>query len=92
MMQEATDTVVTIVQELRRKLHLERVKDLSAKLNYIEGEADKLMVEMLRDLYSGNYECVTVIFLKDIYDLMEKVYDRCRDAGNVVSHIVLKYS
>ncbi len=92
MMQEATDTVVTIVQELRRKLHLERVKDLSAKLNYIEGEADKLMVEMLRDLYSGNHECVTVIFLKDIYDLMEKVYDRCRDAGNVVSHIVLKYS
>lgn len=92
MMQEATDTVVTIVQELRRKLHLERVKDLSAKLNYIEGEADKLMVEMLRDLYSGKHECVTVIFLKDIYDLMEKVYDRCRDAGNVVSHIVLKYS
>jgi len=92
MMQEATDTVVTIVQELRRKLHLERVKDLSAKLNYIEGEADKLMVEMLRDLYSGNHECVSVIFLKDIYDLMEKVYDRCRDAGNVVSHIVLKYS
>jgi uncharacterized protein Yka (UPF0111/DUF47 family) len=92
MMQEATDTVVTIVQELRRKLHLERVKDLSAKLNYIEGEADKLMVEMLRDLYSGNHECVTVIFLKDMYDLMEKVYDRCRDAGNVVSHIVLKYS
>jgi uncharacterized protein Yka (UPF0111/DUF47 family) len=92
MMQEATDTVVTIVQELRRKLHLERVKDLSAKLNYIEGEADKLMVEMLRDLYSGKHECVTVIFLKDIYDLMEKVYDRCRDSGNVVSHIVLKYS
>jgi uncharacterized protein Yka (UPF0111/DUF47 family) len=92
MMQEATDTVVTIVQELRRKLHLERVKDLSAKLNYIEGEADKLMVELLRDLYSGKHECVTVIFLKDIYDLMEKVYDRCRDSGNVVSHIVLKYS
>ena len=92
MMQEATDTVVTIVQELRRKLHLARVKDLSAKLNYIEGEADKLMVELLRDLYSGKHECVTVIFLKDIYDLMEKVYDRCRDSGNVVSHIVLKYS
>jgi uncharacterized protein Yka (UPF0111/DUF47 family) len=92
MMQEAADTVVTIVQELRRKLHLERVKDLSAKLQYIEGEADKLMVELLRDLYSGKHECVTVIFLKDIYDLMEKVYDRCRDSGNVVSHIVLKYS
>jgi uncharacterized protein len=92
MMQEAVDTVVTTVHELRRKLHLERVKDHCAKLHYIEGEADKLMVEMLRDLYSGRHECITVVFLKDLYDLMEKVYDRCRDSGNVVSHIVLKYS
>ena len=92
MMQEAADTVVTIVQELRKKLHLERVKDHNAKLQFIEGEADKLMLETLRDLYSGRHDSVSVIYLKDLYDLMEKVYDRCRDAGNVVSHIVLKYS
>lgn len=92
MMQDAANTVVAIVQELRKKLHLERVKDHSAKLQFIEGEADKLMLEMLRDLYSGTHDAITVIYLKDLYDLMEKVYDRCRDAGNVVSHIVLKYS
>jgi uncharacterized protein len=92
MKQEAVDTVVTIVQELRKKINLERVKDLNAKLQYIEGEADKLMMEMLRDLYSGRHDPITVIYLKDLYDLLEKVYDRCRDAGNVVSHIVLKYS
>jgi uncharacterized protein Yka (UPF0111/DUF47 family) len=92
MKQEAVDTVVTIVRELRKKINLERVKDLNAKLQFIEGEADKLMMEMLRDLYSGRYDAVSVIYLKDLYDLLEKVYDRCRDAGNVVSHIVLKYS
>lgn len=92
MKQEAIDTVVTIVQELRKKLNLERVKDLNAKLQYIEGEADKLMLDMLRDLYSGRHDPVSVIYLKDLYDLLEKIYDRCRDAGNVVSHIVLKYS
>jgi uncharacterized protein Yka (UPF0111/DUF47 family) len=92
MMQDSTDTVVSIVQELRKNLDLERVKDLNAKLQFIEGEADKLVLEMLADLYSGKHEAVSVIYLKDLYDLMEKVYDRCRDAGNVVSHIVLKYS
>jgi uncharacterized protein Yka (UPF0111/DUF47 family) len=30
--------------------------------------------------------------LKDLYELLEKVIDRCRDAGNVVTHIVLKYA
>jgi len=30
--------------------------------------------------------------MKDLYDLLEKVIDRCRDAGNIVSQIVLKNS
>jgi uncharacterized protein Yka (UPF0111/DUF47 family) len=92
MMEEATTTVVTIVKELRKKMHLERVKDLNAKLQHIEGEADKLMMELLKELYSGQRDPIQTIILKDLYELMEKVYDRCRDAGNVVSHIVLKYS
>jgi uncharacterized protein Yka (UPF0111/DUF47 family) len=92
MMQDATATVLSIVQELRKKLDLDSIKDMNSKLQYIEGEADKLILDLLADLYSGKYDAISVIYLKDLYDLMEKVYDRCRDAGNVVSHIVLKYS
>lgn len=92
MMEDATDTVVTIVRELRKKLYLERVKDLNAKLQHIEGEADKLMLDLLKQLYAGERDPIQAIMLKDLYELMEKVYDRCRDAGNVVSLIVLKYS
>jgi len=29
---------------------------------------------------------------KDLYELLEKVVDRCRDAGNVVDNVVLKHS
>jgi uncharacterized protein Yka (UPF0111/DUF47 family) len=32
------------------------------------------------------------IVIRDLYELMEKVIDRCRDAGNVVMHIMLKNS
>jgi uncharacterized protein Yka (UPF0111/DUF47 family) len=35
---------------------------------------------------------VSVVALKDLYDLLEKVIDRCRDAGNVIVQIVLKNS
>lgn len=92
MMEDATTTVLTIVQEMRKKLHLERVKDLNAKLQHIEGQADKLMMGLLKELYAGTRDPIQTIMLKDLYELMEKVYDRCRDAGNVVSHIVLKNS
>ena len=32
------------------------------------------------------------MMVRDLYDLLEKVIDRCRDAGNAISHIVLKNS
>jgi uncharacterized protein Yka (UPF0111/DUF47 family) len=35
---------------------------------------------------------LTALALKDLYELLEKVFDRCRDAGNVISHVVLKHS
>ena len=40
--------------------------------------------------YSGRYDGVQALFLKDVYELLERVVDRCRDAGNVITHIVLK--
>lgn len=92
MMETAVDIVAVMVSELRKKLHLERMKDMNAKLQHVEGEADKLILELLKDLYSGNHDPLRVIMLRDLYDLMEKVVDRCRDAGNVLSQIVLKYT
>jgi uncharacterized protein len=92
MMESAASSVVGMVSELRKKLHLDRVSDMNSKLQLVEGQADKLMVDLLRDLYSGRHDAIQVMMLRDLYDLMEKVVDRCRDAGNVVSHIVLKYS
>ena len=65
---------------------------MNARLQHIEGEADKLILENLKELYNGNHEPLQAMMLKDLYELMEKVVDRCRDAGNVVSHIVLKYT
>ncbi len=92
MMTSAAATVVEMVRQLRQKLHLERIQDLNDKLQLVEGQADKLVLDLLRDLYNSNTDAIQVIMLRDLYDLMEKVVDRCRDSGNIVSHIVLKYS
>ncbi len=92
MLEQAGQTVVALVQELRKGVHLERVKAQNDTLQEIEGEADKLMLEVLRDLYNGDHSALRVIVLKDLYELLEKVFDRCRDVGNIVFHIVLKHS
>lgn len=92
LMETAASSVVEMVCQLRKKLHLDRMSDMNSKLQLVEGQADKLILDLLRDLYSGRHDPIQAMMLRDLYDLMEKVVDRCRDAGNVVSHIVLKYS
>jgi len=92
MMEKATDVVLSMVRQLRHLEHIEKMKELNDRLQYIEGEADKLMVALLRELYGGQLSPVQVVVIKDLYELMEKVIDRCRDAGNVILQIVLKNS
>lgn len=88
----AAEVVLTMISTLRKKPDLERVKGLNSQLQQVEGDADDLILECQRDLYTNEKDGVQVVVLKDLYDLMEKVVDRCRDAGKVVTQIVLKNS
>jgi len=92
MLEKAAETVVLLVKELRAGVNLEKVKKQNDQLQHIEGEADKLMLEALQELYNGDYSSLRVVILKDLYELLEKIFDRCRDVGNVVFQIVLKHS
>jgi uncharacterized protein len=92
LIEKAVDTVLTMIKELRRSVNLDLIRSHNDQLQAVEGEADKLVLEYLRELYSGKYDPVKVVYLKDLFELLEKVTDRCRDAGNVINHIVLKNS
>ena len=91
MLEEAVQTVLSMLKELKKN-NFSSISQQNTKLQKIEGDADKLMLEEFRNLYSGQYEPLTALALKDLYEILEKVFDRCRDAGNVVSHVVLKHS
>jgi uncharacterized protein Yka (UPF0111/DUF47 family) len=92
LLERAAEVVLEMVQALRGGMNLEQTKDLNDKLQYLEGEADRHMLELYKDLFTSQRDPIQVIVLKDLYELLEKIIDRCRDAGNVVSHIVLKNS
>jgi uncharacterized protein Yka (UPF0111/DUF47 family) len=92
MLDKAGETVVLLVKELRKGVNLEKVKSQNDLLQQIEGDADNLMLEVLRELYNGDHSALKVVVLKDLYELLEKAFDRCRDVGNIVFHIVLKHS
>src|ERR1700720_4460826 len=90
LLDQAAEAVLAMVKQLRKGMNIRTAREMNAKLQTIEGEADELELELLRDLYQGNYDPKHIIFLRDLYELLEKVIDRCRDAGNVILQIVLK--
>ena len=92
LLDQAAEAVLAMVKELRKGIDAVSAREKNARLQTIEGDADKLELELLRDLYHGDYDAKHIIFLRDIYELLEKVIDRCRDAGNIILQIVLKYS
>jgi hypothetical protein len=92
LLQLAADNVAFMVGELRKGTKMDRIRESNEKLQFAEGEADKMMLQLETELYHGPYEAKDVIFLFQLFEMVEKSVDRCRDAGNVVFQIVLKYS
>jgi uncharacterized protein Yka (UPF0111/DUF47 family) len=92
LMERATETLSHMVRLLRKTPTLETVKALNDRLQGIEAEADDVMLDLLREVYGGKFDPYQAIMVRDLYDLLERAIDRCRDCGNAISHIVLKNS
>ena len=91
MLEQAASVVVDMVHELQ-KMNIDRMTVLNEKLRSIENEADRLMLELYRDIYSGRLDNLQMFLLKEFFEILEKAIDRCREAGVVAYQIVLKNS
>lgn len=91
MLEQASSVVVKMVKQLR-KIKLEPMKQLNDELRSIENEADRLMLELYREIYSGDLAPLQMFLLKEFFEILEKAIDRCREAGVVAYDIVLKNS
>ena len=91
LLKRATEVVVEMVRSLRIE-SVREISTLNEQLQKLESEADQLMAEHYRELFSERREILEAIALKDLYEQLEKVIDRCRDAGNVIVQIALKNS
>jgi uncharacterized protein Yka (UPF0111/DUF47 family) len=92
MLERACEVIEEMVGLLRKGMNIDTSKALNDKMQAIEAEADRLILELYRETYAGETDPMRYLILKDLYELLEKAIDRCRDAGNVVHQVVLKNS
>ena len=92
MLERATEVIEEMVGLLRKGMNIDTSKALNDRLQAIEAEADRLILELYRETYARETDPMRYLILKDLFELLEKAIDRCRDAGNVLHQVVLKNS
>jgi uncharacterized protein Yka (UPF0111/DUF47 family) len=92
MLERACEVIEQMVGLLRKGMNIDASKSLNDRMQAIEAEADRLILELYRDTYMRETDPMRYLILKDLFEMLEKAIDRCRDAGNVVHQIVLKNS
>lgn len=62
------------------------------EIHRYENEADQILRAAVADLFKNEPDTRQLIKLKEVYELLETVTDRCEDVANVIEGIVLDHA
>jgi predicted phosphate transport protein (TIGR00153 family) len=90
---ESVKELKNAVFGLRGMKNLEKVTEACIKVHGYESKVDLLYNQAMGDLIKSNRDNpIKIIVLKDLYEELELVSDKCQDASNVIESVVIKYS
>lgn len=80
------------VTKLRNMKNVSQIKQDCVEINSLENAADAVLDQAIIHLFSNALQPIEVIKLKDIYQDLETISDKCEDASNVIESIIIKYA
>ncbi|MFN8339828.1 MAG: DUF47 family protein [Saprospiraceae bacterium] len=86
-------TLANAVTKLRNMKNISQIKQDCVLVNSLENDADSVLDNAIIHLFSNkNMQTIDVIKLKDVYEDLEVISDKCEDASNVIESIIIKYA
>lgn len=62
------------------------------EIHRLENEADEVYFRAIKELFTRVDDPVSVIKLKEFYEILENATDRCESVANIIESIVLKHT
>lgn len=90
-MLKATEELNYIVTHLKKVTQSKEIAMSHHRMKEIESHGDEILYKAMDDLFSGEYDALTVIKLRDIYKDIENALDTCFSIADTVVNIVLKH-
>jgi predicted phosphate transport protein (TIGR00153 family) len=88
--EKAISEIAKGVRALSNKKGLNEVLKHTEFVNFIENQADEYHRKTLENLFENEKDPIMIIKMKEIYELLERITDRCEDAANSLETIVVK--
>ena len=81
--------VVKLLDSMQNGPHIQTI---CHQIDELESDADRLHRELMSKLFRDEPDIRQVIKLKEIYEILESVSDRCKDVSGTIEAIVLENS
>ncbi len=96
-MKKLADLVAKAVEQINfafAAMHELKASGIEARcieVDRLENEADSILNESVAALFKS-HDAIEIMKLKEIYELMETVTDKCEDVVQVIRNIIIEYS
>ena len=91
---EMAEVIVRQCEELAKAVSLlgkhERILEHCAEISRLENQADRIFHDSLTRLFEREKDAITLIKIKELYELLEGASDKAEDAANVLETVALK--
>jgi predicted phosphate transport protein (TIGR00153 family) len=85
-----TMKVKEAVAKLETMEHAQDILKLCSEIDRLESEADFVFRSALAKLFREESDAKQILKLKEVYQLLESITDKCEDVANVIEGIVLE--
>ena len=85
-----TEKVHAAVSQLSNMKNSQSIQALCKEIDQLESDADNVMRAAMAKLFREEPDVKQLFKMKEIYQLLESVTDRCQDVANIIEAIVLE--
>ena len=89
---KSAEELRVIISMLKNNAPLRDVTACSSRIKDIENRGDELLIQATEEIFSGKYDPLHVLKLRDIYKGIENAMDICSVISDLIVNIVLKHS
>ncbi|SHI89445.1 DUF47 domain-containing protein [Parasporobacterium paucivorans] len=86
------DALKIAIEEFPRYKKSLILKDKIIEVNHLEEDGDKLYYSTVRNMFKTIKDPIELMVWTDIYDYLEKCFDCCENAADILESIVMKNS